>query len=103
MVYRDSVFVGSPVTPSFVDSGLTPNTLYDYEVSSVDAATNESSGNPTLPVTTDPVSSPAMLVNDIAMSLQSNKKWRFGRVVLTVLNGNAQPVSGVTVFAPGAV
>ncbi len=96
-VYRNTKLAGSPTMSSFVDSGLTPSTPYDDEVSSVDAAGNESSTNPTIMVTTDPVSTPTVLVNDIAMSLQSNKKWRFTRTQVTVVDGNAQPVSGVTV------
>jgi hypothetical protein len=96
-VYRDTLLVGSPTTASFLDSGLTPSTLYNYEVGSVDAAGNESLANPTLAVTTDVAAAPMVLVNDIAMSLQSNRKLRFGRAQVTVLDNNAQPVSGVAV------
>jgi hypothetical protein len=97
-VYEGGALIGSPLTPSYVHSGLTPDTTYDYEVSSVDAAGNESSGNPTLMVTTDaPPPVPTILVNDVAMSLQSNKKWRFARAEVTVVDGNADPVSGATV------
>lgn len=98
LVYEDTLgLVGSPVTPSFVHNSLTPDTLYNYEVVSVDAAGNESAANPTLAVTTDPSAVPTVLVNDIAMSLQSNKKLRFGRAQITVVDGNAVPVPGVTV------
>jgi hypothetical protein len=97
-VYENTLgLVGSPATPSFVHNSLTPDTLYNYEVSSVDAAGNESLANPTLAVTTDPAAAPIVLVNDIAMSLQSNKKLRFGRAQVTVVDGNAVPVPGVTV------
>ena len=97
-VYEGGVLIGSPVTPSFVHSGLSPSTTYDYEVSNIDAAGNESAGNPTLQVTTDdPPPAPTVLVNDVAMSLQSNKKWRFARAEVAIVDGNAQPVAGATV------
>jgi hypothetical protein len=89
--------VGTPTTPSFIHNSLTPDTLYNYEVSSLDAAGNESVANPTVAVTTDPAAAPTVLVNDIAMSLQSDKKLRSGRAQITVVDGNAVPVPGVAV------
>ncbi len=41
-VYRDGSSIGSTATNSFSDSGLTPNSGYNYTVSAYDAATNES-------------------------------------------------------------
>ena len=95
--YRDGAPHASPATPSFLDTGLTPSTLYNYQVSSLDAAGNESSPTPTLPVTTEPASAPAVLVNDIAMSLQSNKKLRSAEAQVTIVDNNANPASGVMV------
>ncbi|MCZ6840365.1 MAG: DNRLRE domain-containing protein [Alphaproteobacteria bacterium] len=96
-VYRDGLNVGSPTTPSFLDTGLTSSTNYNYYVISSDAAGNLSSPSPTLMVATDSASDPTVLVNDIAMSLQNAKKWRYARAQVTVLDGNAVPVPGVNV------
>ncbi|NKB49626.1 MAG: DNRLRE domain-containing protein [Alphaproteobacteria bacterium] len=97
IVYRNGGMVGTPVTPSYIDSGLTPDTLYTYEVSSIDAAGNESPLSSPLPVITDPAATPTVLVNDIAMSLLSNRKLRASRADVVIVDGNAQPVAEVTV------
>src|SRR5690606_16451491 len=47
-IFRNATFVGSSSTPSFVDSGLAPETSYTYRVSARDPSGNES-----------PLSSPA--------------------------------------------
>ncbi|HLU48642.1 MAG TPA: LamG-like jellyroll fold domain-containing protein, partial [Planctomycetota bacterium] len=47
-IFRNGTFVGSSSTPSFVDSGLAPETSYTYRVSARDPSGNES-----------PLSSPA--------------------------------------------
>ena len=41
-VYRDTLLVGTVGTPGFVDGGLIPGTGYDYAVTAVDSAGNES-------------------------------------------------------------
>ena len=41
-IYRGGVKVGQVVTPGYNDSGLTAMTLYNYKVSALDAAGNES-------------------------------------------------------------
>ena len=53
-VYRDTALVGTPTAPTFEDTGLTANTTYSYDVSSFDAANNESPYSAPLAVTTDP-------------------------------------------------
>ena len=39
-VYRGGVLVGSPVGPSYTDTGLTNGTAYSYTVKATDAAGN---------------------------------------------------------------
>ena len=41
-VYRDDVLIDTSPTNAYADSGLDPATLYQYEVSAFDAASNES-------------------------------------------------------------
>lgn len=41
-VYRNGVLLEAVVSPSFSDSGLTPDTTYTYQVSALDGAGNES-------------------------------------------------------------
>ncbi len=41
-IYRDSVFLASTTGTSYVDTGLSPSTLYSYTVSAFDSATNQS-------------------------------------------------------------
>lgn len=41
-IYRDNVLITTSPTSSYNDTGLSPNTLYSYEVSAQDAAGNES-------------------------------------------------------------
>ncbi|HWB38627.1 MAG TPA: Ig-like domain-containing protein [Candidatus Saccharimonadales bacterium] len=51
-VYRDGVEVGAPTGNDFDDTGLDPNTHYDYTVSAFDDAGNESDQSDILAVTT---------------------------------------------------
>ena len=53
-VFRDGAEVGTPSAVNFTDTGLDPETEYDYTVTAVDAAGNESGASSTLMVTTDP-------------------------------------------------
>jgi chitodextrinase len=97
-VYRDSQIVGTTTATSYVDSGLSPATSYDYEISSYDAADNESLGNPLLQVTTDAADPPVVLVNDVAMGLRNaGKKWRNATAQVTIVDGDAAGVANATV------
>ena len=51
-VYRNGGQVGTPSSPSFTDTGLTPATPYTYTVKALDAAGNESEASAPLTVTT---------------------------------------------------
>ncbi|MDX1766308.1 MAG: Ig-like domain-containing protein, partial [Candidatus Saccharimonadales bacterium] len=52
-VYREGAVIGSTGSTSYSDSGLTPNTTYQYTVQAYDAAGNTSSQATPLDVTTD--------------------------------------------------
>ncbi len=54
-VYRDGILVGTTVTNSFIDTGLTPGTSYDYEVSGLDTSTpplESAKSSPVVPIST---------------------------------------------------
>ncbi|MGM0330206.1 glycosyl hydrolase family 18 protein [Enterococcus sp. AZ084] len=44
-VYRDGQLVGQPRTPSFTDTGLTPDTQYTYTIKAFDASNNVSAAS----------------------------------------------------------
>jgi chitodextrinase len=52
-VYRDGARVATSANTSYSDLGLTPSTTYDYNVTAVDAAANESGMSNTATATTD--------------------------------------------------
>lgn len=68
VVRRDGVIVGSPSTNSFSDSGLAPDTSYDYTVQAIDASGNGSAQVPvtatTLADTTAPTVPTGLTVDD---------------------------------------
>jgi beta-glucanase (GH16 family) len=51
-IYRNNIKVGTSITTSFTDTGLTPSTAYSYIVKALDAARNESTASNTVVVTT---------------------------------------------------
>jgi glucose/arabinose dehydrogenase len=62
-VLRDGVAVGTPASPSFQDSGLSPATTYSYRVSARDAA-----GNVSAPSSPAAVTTPAFVISNVASS-----------------------------------
>jgi len=80
-IYRDNLLVDTSPTNSYSDIGLDPGTEYDYEVSAVDAASNESArSNP------DSASTHQVIVADGSVA-----EWRFDQgagQVLTDHTGN---------------
>lgn len=53
-IFRNGNQVGTSATNAFTDTGLTPSTGYNYAVTALDAAGNQSSASAALPVTTKP-------------------------------------------------
>jgi len=51
-VFRNSVFISSSTTTSYLDTGLTPSTQYTYDVTAYDAAGNISSHSTSVSATT---------------------------------------------------
>ncbi|SDG17890.1 chitin-binding protein [Paenibacillus sp. cl6col] len=66
-IYRDGKLVGTSVTPSYVDKGLTASTSYVYTVVAVDGANNRSAASSPLTVTTK-----AAVVDTEAPSVPTN-------------------------------
>ena len=60
-IYRDGIFVGSSVTNSFTDSGLTALTTYVYEISAVDTSNNEGLKSTSSSVTTLDTTAPGQV------------------------------------------
>ncbi len=80
-IYRDNVLIGTSPTNSTSDTGLASGTLYQYEVSAFDAATNESARSTSASATTPQVIVTAGLVAE----------WRFdngaGQVLTDYVGG----------------
>jgi len=53
-VYRDGVLVATPAATSYLNTSLTPDTTYSYEISAVDNANNESTRSVAAQATTQP-------------------------------------------------
>ena len=51
-IYRDSAFIGTAVSTNYSDIGLTASTAYDYTVTAIDGALNESAHSATSTATT---------------------------------------------------
>ena len=67
-IYRDGVVVASESSTNHTSSGLTPGTSYDFQVSAVDAAGNESLLSDVLTAVTQSVSDPVMISVQVAAS-----------------------------------
>jgi len=96
-VFRNGAEIGTSATASYSDTGLTPATTYTYEVSALDAASNESAksgaASATTPDTTPP-SVPANLAATAVSGTQVNLTW-------TASTDNVA-VTGYKVFRNGA-
>lgn len=57
-IYRNGVKVGTSATTTYIDTGLTPGTSYNYKVTAFDAAGNESGQSTQIAVTTLPSPTP---------------------------------------------
>ena len=82
-IYRDNVLIGTSPTNSYSDTGLAAGTLYQYEVSAFDAASNESARSTPASATTHQVIVTAGLIAE----------WRFDNgagQVLTDYSGNGR-------------
>ena len=102
-IYRDGVFIGTSVTTSYSDTGLSPSTTYTYEVSAVDTSGNEGQKSSPVSGTTSPSAGGDTLhVFSIDMWYDTKTWWFFKwydvYIMVTVHDGNGNPVSGVTVY-----
>jgi chitodextrinase len=59
-VYRNGVNIATPTTTSYTNTGLTQGTTYQYQVSAIDGAGNESVKSNTISVTTLDVTAPSV-------------------------------------------
>lgn len=98
-LYRDGQLIGSTAATDYSDSGLTPDTTYEYSVEATDAAGNLSGLSAPLQVTTlAPPPAPAMHVADVTMSLVPvGRKWVSAQASVIVNDVDAQPVANATV------
>ncbi len=96
-VYRDAAVVATVAGTSFGDTGLTAGTTYNYQVTALDAAGNESAASNAVNPTTDSAGNPAMHVDSISLSLVNAKKNRFGRAIVRIVDEIGAAVVGATV------
>jgi fibronectin type 3 domain-containing protein len=98
-VLRNGAEVGLPSSTAFTDTGLTANTAYQYAVSAVDAAGNESELSSTLNVTTNPATTPKVHISGISIQRLSAGKQRYARAVISLADGDGAPVGSANVSA----
>ena len=96
-VYRDAAIVATVAGTSFGDIGLTPATAYNYQVTALDAAGNESAASNAVNPTTDAAGNPAVHIDSISLSLVNAKKNRYARAIVRVVDENGAAVAGATV------
>lgn len=101
-IYRGGVQVATSATNSYVDTGLTPSTLYSYTVSAYDAATNESAQS-----SSDSDTTLAASVGDttppewVAFSPANNATVSGSSVTLSATVTDDVGVQGVTFYVDG--
>jgi len=100
-LYRDGSVAGTATAPatSLSDTGLEPATPYDYHVTAVDGAGNESPASGTLNATTAPAPQPTLHVGGIVMGLRGAGRWNTARATISVVDESGAPVSGAEVVA----
>ncbi|ANI84982.1 fibronectin type III domain-containing protein [Kosakonia oryzae] len=81
-LFRDGKLIASPTTSAYVDKGLQPETIYQYQVLSLDAAGNKSGMSEKLDVTTN------AKVESAYPAYQENFPYAAGDIV-TGTDGNA--------------
>jgi hypothetical protein len=74
-VFRDDAEVGTSLTTSYRDSGLSPSTTYSYTVSAYDAKGNESNRSDPAGATTYPVLSGDVITVDSITTYQAITGW----------------------------
>ncbi len=92
-IYRDGVVVGSESSTNHTAVGLTPATSYEFQVSALDAAGNESNLSYALSVATWPT----IHVGGLDVTLDQYGSNYRGRVTVLVLDHDGVPASGVEV------
>jgi subtilisin family serine protease/chitodextrinase len=90
-IYRDGTMVGTTATAGYSDTGLTPNTTYNYRVSAYDNAGNESAQCTVVPVKT-PGDTGGVTINPTTVSVTEGGATASYTVVLT-----SQPSANVTI------
>jgi len=96
-VYRDAAIVATVAGTSFGDTALTSATGYNYQVTALDAAGNESAPSNAVNPTTDSAGNPAVHIDNISLSLVNAKKNRYARAIVQVVDENGTAVAGATV------
>ena len=94
-IFRDSSQVGTSVTTSFSDTGLSASTTYTYTVSAYDAAGDESGQSISVSaITQPPATVPANLQATVISSSQINLSW-------SALTDNDIGVIGYNIYRNG--
>ena len=98
-VFRDGSEIATPAEPSFEDSGLTPETSYEYRVSAVDVDGRESDQSEPASATTAALPPPPPPENFTAMAMSSSQvdlEW-------SPPSTSDTPVTGYNVYRDGAL
>ncbi len=98
-VYRNGALVGSPITTSYTDTGLNPNTTYNYYLTALDAANNTSAASSTLPFSTLPdTTAPSVPAN-----IQATDRQLFSIDLSWDASTDNHMVSGYNVYRDGVL
>ncbi len=101
-VYRNGVKVATCYSNSYTDSGLSSSTTYTYQISAVDASSNEGTKSDSASATTSTATQPTMNINSITMSYTKRYSWFtvIGYYIYTdvyIYDGTGAAVSSATV------